>query len=150
MKNVVFWDIKTQFVLHRRPITSPLQSSAGYYYVRFEVFTALTMKNVVFWDIKTQFVLHGRHICLRYRTSTILDPVILRAIRRSIFRLCPVINLQIQHLQYLILLLGPPVWSSGQNSWLQTQRSRVRFPPLSDLLSSNGSGTGSTQPREDK
>jgi hypothetical protein len=26
MKNAVFWDIKTQFVLHRRHITSPLQS----------------------------------------------------------------------------------------------------------------------------
>jgi hypothetical protein len=29
MKNVVFWYIKTQFVLHRRHITSPLQSSAS-------------------------------------------------------------------------------------------------------------------------
>jgi hypothetical protein len=29
MKNVVFWDIKTQFVLHRRHFTSPLQSPAG-------------------------------------------------------------------------------------------------------------------------
>jgi hypothetical protein len=29
MKNAVFWDIKTQFVLHRRHITSPLQSPAG-------------------------------------------------------------------------------------------------------------------------
>jgi hypothetical protein len=29
MKNVVFWDIKTQFVLHRRHITSSLQSAAG-------------------------------------------------------------------------------------------------------------------------
>jgi hypothetical protein len=29
MKNVVFWDIKTQFVLHRRHITYPLQSSAS-------------------------------------------------------------------------------------------------------------------------
>jgi hypothetical protein len=29
MKNAVFWDIKTQFVLHRRHITSPLQSSAS-------------------------------------------------------------------------------------------------------------------------
>jgi hypothetical protein len=28
MKNAVFWDIKTQFVLHRRNITSPLQSPA--------------------------------------------------------------------------------------------------------------------------
>jgi hypothetical protein len=27
--NVVFWDIKTQFVLHRRHIKSPLQSSAS-------------------------------------------------------------------------------------------------------------------------
>jgi hypothetical protein len=62
MKNVVFWDIKTQFVPHRRHITSPLQSPAGQCYVRFEVFTAVTMKNAVFWDIKPQFVLHRRHI----------------------------------------------------------------------------------------
>jgi hypothetical protein len=62
MKNVVFWDIKTQFVLHRRHITSPLHSPVSECYVRFEVFTAVTMKNVVFGDIKTQFVLHRRHI----------------------------------------------------------------------------------------
>jgi hypothetical protein len=48
MKNVVFWDIKTQFVLHRRHIMSPLQSTASYCYVRFELFKAATMKNVVF------------------------------------------------------------------------------------------------------
>jgi hypothetical protein len=29
MKNVVFWDIKPQFVLHRRHIKSPLQSPAS-------------------------------------------------------------------------------------------------------------------------
>jgi hypothetical protein len=29
MKNVVFWDIETQFVPHKRHITSPLQSPAG-------------------------------------------------------------------------------------------------------------------------
>jgi hypothetical protein len=62
MKNVVFWDIKPQFVLHRRHITSPLQSPASWCYVRHEFFTALTMKNVIFWDIKPQFVLHRRHI----------------------------------------------------------------------------------------
>jgi hypothetical protein len=28
-KNVVFWDIETHFVLHRRHITSPLQSPAS-------------------------------------------------------------------------------------------------------------------------
>jgi hypothetical protein len=44
MKKVVFWDIKTQFVLHRRHITSPLHSPAGQCYVRFEVFTAVTEK----------------------------------------------------------------------------------------------------------
>jgi hypothetical protein len=58
MKNVVFWDIKTQFVLHRRHITSPLQSPVGECYVRFEVFTAVTMKNVVFWDV-TPYVSHN-------------------------------------------------------------------------------------------
>jgi len=42
----------------------------------------------------------------------------------------------------------PPLWSSGQNFWLQIQRSRVRSPALPDFLSSSGSGTGSTQPRE--
>jgi len=40
------------------------------------------------------------------------------------------------------------LWSSGQCFWLQIQRSRVRSPALPDFLSSNGSGTGSTQPRE--
>jgi hypothetical protein len=29
MKNAVFWDIKTQFVLHRRHITYPLQNPAN-------------------------------------------------------------------------------------------------------------------------
>ena len=43
-----------------------------------------------------------------------------------------------------------PLWSSGQSFWLQIQRSRVRSPALPDFLSSSGSGTGSTQPREVK
>jgi hypothetical protein len=51
MKNVVFWEIKPQFVLHRRHITSPLQSPVSYCYVRFEVFAAVVMKNDVFWDV---------------------------------------------------------------------------------------------------
>jgi hypothetical protein len=51
-----------------------------------------------------------------------------------------------------IVLLGrikkKKKWSSGQSFWLQIKRSRVRFPALPDYLSSSGSGTGSTQPRE--
>jgi hypothetical protein len=43
--------------------------------------------------------------------------------------------------------LGPPLWSSGQSSWLQIHRFRVRFPVLPDFLRSGGSGTGSTQLR---
>jgi hypothetical protein len=46
----------------------------------------------------------------------------------------------------LILIL----WSSGQSSRLLTQRFWVRFPSLPHFLSSSGSGTRSTQPREDK
>ena len=45
-------------------------------------------------------------------------------------------------------LSGYILWSSGQSLWLQIQRSRVRSPALPDFLSSSGSGTGSTQPRE--
>jgi hypothetical protein len=41
----------------------------------------------------------------------------------------------------------PPLWSGGQSSWLQIQRSRVRFPASPDFLSS-GSGSESTQLRE--
>jgi hypothetical protein len=29
MKNVIFWDIRTQFVPHRKHITSPLKSQDG-------------------------------------------------------------------------------------------------------------------------
>jgi hypothetical protein len=45
--------------------------------------------------------------------------------------------------------IRPPLWSSGQSFWLQIQRSRVRFQALPDFLRTRGSGTGSTQPRED-
>jgi hypothetical protein len=42
-----------------------------------------------------------------------------------------------------------PLWSSGQSFWLQIQRSWVRFQAFPDFLRSSGSGTGSSQPRED-
>jgi hypothetical protein len=66
MKNTVFWDIITQFVPHRRRITSPLQGPANYCFVRFEVFTVVTMKNVVFWNIKPSSYLTGDTLHLRY------------------------------------------------------------------------------------
>jgi hypothetical protein len=59
----------------------------------------------------------------------------------------------VQRCWYLLQLVdgrGPPLCSSGQSSWLLTQRSRVRFPPIPDFLSSSVSGTESIQPREDK
>jgi hypothetical protein len=62
MKNAVSGNIKIKFVPHRRHITSPLQSTAGKCYVRFEVFAAVTTKNAVFWDIKIQSVPHRKHI----------------------------------------------------------------------------------------
>jgi hypothetical protein len=47
---------------------------------------------------------------------------------------------------YHVVSIRPPLWSS---SWLQIQKSRVRFLALPDFLRSSVSGTGSTQPRED-
>jgi hypothetical protein len=41
------------------------------------------------------------------------------------------------------------LWSSGSSFWPQIQSSLVRFLALPDFLRSRGSGTGSTQPRED-
>jgi hypothetical protein len=69
MKNVVFWDIKHEFIPHRRHITSQLRSPASQCYVRFDVFTAVTRKNAVFWDIKPQFVPHRRHITSPLQSS---------------------------------------------------------------------------------
>jgi hypothetical protein len=43
---------------------------------------------------------------------------------------------------------GPPLWSSGKWLVARDPEVRVRFPALPDFLSSRGSGTGSTQPRE--
>ena len=57
-------------------------------------------------------------------------------------------SLQTHHLWSQSCGYWPPLWSSGQSFWLQIQRSRVRSPALPDFLSSSGSGTGSTQPRE--
>jgi hypothetical protein len=54
MKNVVFLDIKTQFLPPRRHITCQLQSPAGSYYVRVEVFMAVTMKLGYKKPVRTQ------------------------------------------------------------------------------------------------
>ena len=70
-----------------------------------------------------------------FRSSTIIREVALN-LAKVIFTLKHSVKLR----RYL--------WSSGQSFWLQIQRSRVRFPALPDFLSSSGSGTGSTQPRE--
>jgi len=56
-------------------------------------------------------------------------------------------QLQLTNISYHISY-RPPLWSSGQSFWLMIERSRVRSPALPDFLSSSGSGTGSTQPRE--
>jgi hypothetical protein len=49
----------------------------------------------------------------------------------------------------IVRMKGPPLWSSAQSSYLPIQRFQVRFPALPDFLRSSGSGTRSTQPRED-
>ena len=71
-----------------------------------------------------------------FRSSTIIRALALN-LAKVIFMLKHSVKLR----RYLLSL-----WSSGQSFWLQ--RSRVRFPALPDFLSSSGSGTGSTQPRE--
>jgi hypothetical protein len=45
-----------------------------------------------------------------------------------------------------IVKMGPPLWSSGQNSWLRIRR--PGFDSWHYQKKSIGSGTGSTQPRE--
>jgi hypothetical protein len=61
MTYVVFWDIDTWFVHHRKHITSPPQDPASYCGVTFEVSEAVAMKKIVFWDTKTRFAPHRKH-----------------------------------------------------------------------------------------
>jgi hypothetical protein len=44
--------------------------------------------------------------------------------------------------------IWPLLWSSCQSSWLQIQRSRVRFPASPDFLKGNGYGAMSIQPSD--
>jgi site-specific DNA-adenine methylase len=61
MKNAVFWNIKAQFVPHRRHYVSATEPNLLLLYKILRCFTAVTMKNAVFWVIKTQFVPHRKH-----------------------------------------------------------------------------------------
>jgi hypothetical protein len=110
MENVVFWDITTQFLSHRRHITSPLHSPAGYCYVKFEVFTAVTMKNVVFWDIKTQFVHHRRDI-----TSPLHSPAGYCYVRFQVFTAATMKNVVFWDIK-IQSVAQPP--SSTHLSWI--------------------------------
>jgi predicted TIM-barrel enzyme len=55
----------------------------GVDFVRFEVFTAVTMKNSVFWDIETQFVLHRRQR-FPYRAKQVKALYDMRSARRCL------------------------------------------------------------------
>jgi hypothetical protein len=48
---------------------------------------------------------------------------------------------------HLIALCEPPLWSSGQTSWLQIQRSRVQSRITAELLEWKSSGSSSRKPR---
>ena len=70
----------------------------------------------------------------------------------SKYRICTLLITLLQNKTKTLIVIvrdmEPPLWSSDQSFWLHIQRSRVRFPAPPDFLSSSGSGTGSTQPRE--
>jgi predicted ferric reductase len=108
-----------------------------------------SVTNNVFWQVMLYSL--GRCklfgcTCLHAITSNMT--VILKS-RLSNF--VAVVQVHISHICFWITShqLRPPLWSSGQSSWLQIQRSQVRFPALPDFLRSSGYGTGSTQPCED-
>jgi hypothetical protein len=85
VKNAVFWDIETQFVPHRRYIISPLQSPAGYWYVRFEVFTAGTVKNAVSGIKPSSY--HTDILLLRYGVQPVNAMKDLRFSQRGLWRM---------------------------------------------------------------
>jgi hypothetical protein len=59
-KSDVFWDIKFQFVPHRKHYFYVLEPNQ-LMLCKIWAFTSVTKKNVFFWDIKFQFVPHRKH-----------------------------------------------------------------------------------------
>jgi hypothetical protein len=51
LKNVVFWDIKTQFLLKEETHYVSASETALKCYFRFEVLTTLTMRNAVILEV---------------------------------------------------------------------------------------------------
>jgi hypothetical protein len=80
MKNAVFWDINTQFVNSQETHYFSLQSPVSYYYVRFEVFMAVTMENVVSWEVLLLSVFHLLVTANVVSSSLILFALMMEAI----------------------------------------------------------------------
>jgi hypothetical protein len=86
---------------------------------------------------KTQFPKRNVLLFLEYRTiDEVHKPVILRVNDHRLYRLYTLVTCSRirQFCVYYAEVAGPPLWSSGQSSWVQIQRSRVRFQALSHFL----------------
>jgi hypothetical protein len=100
-------------------------------YYRFNISSVFQVYSSSFWLGLKSFLRNGWSLCCRRYFMTLKDQRCISTITTA------------------FISCWPPLWSSGQSSWLQIQRPRVRFPALLDFLRRGGSGTGSTQPRED-
>jgi hypothetical protein len=130
------------------------------------VLTRATLRNIAEDTIlHIQYVLRPRYRLLgreREHTEALMFDLCLcfylrrtRYMTEPVWTTCPFVNvdpitfLPSPQFQHRVCCRKPPLWSSGQSSWLQIQRSRIRFPATPDILSSSGSGTGSAHPSED-
>jgi hypothetical protein len=110
-----------------------------------------TFPSVVKVELYQQFCVHASSNASLYAVSVLFFMSALIIIAKHKVLLKFGIGNPYKNIFYFLFVLsvGPPLWASGQSSWLQIQMSRVRFPAPPDFLRSSGSGTGSTQPRED-
>ena len=116
----------------------------------------LTQKIPIFPELTTMVTGHGNIKSYLYRLGLTDNRMCLceeeeQTVDHLIFKCKKLRNQReemIRQIKTLVAVGRPPVWSSGQSFWLQLERSRVRSPALPDFLSSSGSGTWSTQPRE--
>jgi hypothetical protein len=94
------------------------------------------------------FLIHGLYDSQKVLNVKIQLKTLKRALELKSSTLANIVLGEVKIPTAEIRLLGQPLWSCGQSSWLQIQMSRVRFLALPDFLRSNGFRTGSTQPRE--
>jgi hypothetical protein len=111
MKRIpTFHECSNQWLIKAMPQLSVSNSRTGTFFVRFEVFTAVTMKNGVFWDVTPCGSCKNRRFGGTWRLVHQGDRF-LRSVRRLLVAACVVPSSPI------LVTLGPSLFKCSVRAW---------------------------------